>query len=210
MVLPNLTSWLVWGGYILFLFGGVAFVWLIAALLGLGTVQDVVMGAGIPLALGAAGYTAFLFGQAEGRDFWQSRLLLPHLIAQSVVAGAAALMLVGVSAGASDHELRVLAGILAGGVVAFGLILAVELGMPHSKNLQVSKTVGLLTRGPYRSMLIFAVIFIGIVVPLVFAVLTWRSIDVFASASFGAGAALAGLWTYETIWVSAGQDVPLS
>jgi Fe-S-cluster-containing dehydrogenase component/formate-dependent nitrite reductase membrane component NrfD len=210
MVLPNVTSWLVWGGYILFAFGGVAFVWLIASLLGLGTVQDVLMGVGIPLALGAAGYTAFLFGQAEGRDFWQSRLLLPHLISQAVVAGAAALMLVGVSAGASNHELRLLAGILAGGVVAFGLILAVELGMPHSKNLQVSKTVGLLTHGPYRSMLIFAVIGIGIVVPLALAALAWQSSYVFASASFGAGAALAGLWSYETIWVSAGQDVPLS
>ena len=32
------------------------------------------------LALGAAGYSAFLFAQAEGRDFWQSPLVLPHLL----------------------------------------------------------------------------------------------------------------------------------
>ena len=38
-----------------------------------------------------AGYTAFLFGQAEGRDFWQSPLLLPMLLVQAVIAGASAL-----------------------------------------------------------------------------------------------------------------------
>ena len=37
-----------------------------------------------------AGYTAFLFGQAEGRDFWQSPLLLPILLVQAVIAGASA------------------------------------------------------------------------------------------------------------------------
>jgi Fe-S-cluster-containing dehydrogenase component/formate-dependent nitrite reductase membrane component NrfD len=208
--LPNPTSWLVWGGYILLAFSGAIFIWLLAALLGLGTVQDVLMGVGIPLALAAAGYTAFLFAQAEGRDFWQSRLLLPHLIAQAVVAGAAALMLVGISAGATEHELRVLTGVLAGGLIAFAIILAVELGMPHSQNLHVSKTVGLLTRGPYRGMLLLAVIFVGIVVPLALGLLTWQSSYVIFPASFGAGAALAGLWAYELIWVSAGQDIPLS
>ena len=38
----------------------------------------------ILLALATAGYSAFLFGQAEGRDFWQSPLVLPHLIVAAV------------------------------------------------------------------------------------------------------------------------------
>jgi len=46
------------------------------------------------LALAAAGYSAYLFGQAEGRDFWQSPLLLPHLIVAAMLAGAASLVLV--------------------------------------------------------------------------------------------------------------------
>ncbi len=209
LALPNPTSWLVWGGYILLLFGGAAFVWLLVSLLGLHGVQDAMMGAGIPLALAAAGYTAFLFRQAEGRDFWQSRLLLPNLIVQSVVAGTAALMLVGVSAGASEHELRILTGILGGGVFAFGALLAIELGMPHH-NLHVSKTVNLLAHGPYRTMLLGAVVLVGIFVPIVFSVITFESSSVIFPAAFGAGAALAGLWSYETIWVSAGQDIPLS
>ena len=42
------------------------------------------------LAAAVAGYTAFLFGQCEGRDLWQTPLLLPILLAQAVVAGGAA------------------------------------------------------------------------------------------------------------------------
>ena len=38
-----------------------------------------------------AGYTAFLFGQAEGRDLWQSPLLFWHLLPQAVLVGAGAL-----------------------------------------------------------------------------------------------------------------------
>ena len=41
------------------------------------------------LSLAAAGYTAFLFRQAKGREFWDSPWLLPHLVIQSIVAGAA-------------------------------------------------------------------------------------------------------------------------
>ena len=48
-----------------------------------------------PLALGAAIYTAFLFAQAEGRDLWQSSLLPFHLMAQAFVAGAGALLPLG-------------------------------------------------------------------------------------------------------------------
>ena len=41
-------------------------------------------------AAAAAGYTAALFAQCEGRDLWQTPLLLPDLLAQAVIAGAAA------------------------------------------------------------------------------------------------------------------------
>ena len=49
------------------------------------------------LAAATAGYSAFLFGQAEGRDFWQSRLVLPHLVVSAFVAGCAALLLASIA-----------------------------------------------------------------------------------------------------------------
>lgn len=208
---PNPRSWLVWGGYILTVFGGVAFLWLVASLAGFGGLQRLLMALGIPLALAAAGYTAYLFGQAEGRDFWQSPLLLPQLIAQAVTAGAAALILVGTAAGAGDDELRWLAGVLGGGILALALLIGTELTIPHV-NAHVSRTVRLLTHGPYRWVLLLGVVLLGLVVPLALA-----AVAVFAysravaiPSAFAASAALAGLWFYESIWVSAGQDVPLS
>jgi hypothetical protein len=51
----------------------------------------VVTGLTLLLAAATAVYTAFLFGQAKGRDLWQSPLLAPHLVVQALVAGAALL-----------------------------------------------------------------------------------------------------------------------
>ena len=50
---------------------------------------------GAPFALGAAVYTAFLFGQAEGRDLWQSTLLPMHLLVQALMMGAASALVLG-------------------------------------------------------------------------------------------------------------------
>ena len=46
-------------------------------------------------AIASAGYSAFLFAQARGRDFWQSPLLFWHLLVKAVLAGAAVLILIG-------------------------------------------------------------------------------------------------------------------
>src|SRR5712692_742056 len=88
---PNPSSWLVWGGYILGLFGLIEAVWFAAALLGFFGVLRWLLIPAVLLGAASAGYSAFLFGQAEGRDFWQSQLMLPILLAQAVLAGAAAL-----------------------------------------------------------------------------------------------------------------------
>ena len=43
----------------------------------------------VALAVVAAVYTAFLFAQAKGRDFWQNPLLSVHLLAHALLAGSA-------------------------------------------------------------------------------------------------------------------------
>ncbi|HZB45467.1 MAG TPA: 4Fe-4S dicluster domain-containing protein, partial [Pyrinomonadaceae bacterium] len=47
---------------------------------------------GLPFAVLTAVYTAYLFAQAKARDLWQNPLLPPHLLAQALLLGAAALM----------------------------------------------------------------------------------------------------------------------
>ncbi|HEY8476505.1 MAG TPA: 4Fe-4S dicluster domain-containing protein, partial [Chloroflexota bacterium] len=116
LLTPNPRSWLVLGAYIITLFGGVAVLWLLTALAGLTGTLTVLAWLGLVLAVAAAGYSAFLFGQAEGRDFWQSPLLLWHLLAAAAAAGAAALLLSGVALGATLDTLRGLGLALAGGL----------------------------------------------------------------------------------------------
>ena len=84
------TSWLVKGADVLAGFAVCCTAWWIAGLAGAGGVLPVLLVPTVPLALGTAGYTAFLFAQCEGRDLWQGRMLLPVLLVQSVVAGAGA------------------------------------------------------------------------------------------------------------------------
>ncbi|MCA9300333.1 MAG: hypothetical protein KDA28_14780, partial [Phycisphaerales bacterium] len=43
------------------------------------------------LGVATACYTAFLFGQCEGRDLWQGKALLPHLFVQAAACGAVVL-----------------------------------------------------------------------------------------------------------------------
>ena len=47
----------------------------------------------VPFAIGAAGYTAALFAQCEGRDLWQGGMrLFLHLLVQAVFLGSATLL----------------------------------------------------------------------------------------------------------------------
>src|SRR3989440_294983 len=75
----NYRSSLVWGAWILIAYGGVAALWLASVLAGAGELVPFLALPALVLAGASAGYSAFLFGQAEGRGFWQSSLLLPHL-----------------------------------------------------------------------------------------------------------------------------------
>jgi len=95
----NRRSWLVWGTWILVAYGALGIAWLGAAHGGsVGTLRLLAIPT-LLFAAGATGYSAFLFGQAEGRDFWQSPLLLPQLLIAALAAGAAALLVVGLFTG---------------------------------------------------------------------------------------------------------------
>src|SRR5262249_57528771 len=111
------------------------------------------------LALATAGYSALLFGQAEGRDFWQSPLVLPHLIVAAVVAGSAALLVASIawpgtlplSDGAPHPAVRiddVLMPLLFLAILAHGTLLLCDVLSRHPVR-DASLAARLLTRGPY-------------------------------------------------------------
>jgi len=84
---PQWRSWLTRGSYIIAAYGALLGLQLLLRL----TDRPVPRGL-TPLtiffAAATALYTAFLFGQAKGRDLWQSPLLGPHLVVQALAAGS--------------------------------------------------------------------------------------------------------------------------
>jgi Fe-S-cluster-containing dehydrogenase component len=89
---PNTKSWLVKGAWILIAFSGTTTLSLLLRMIGADGAAETLRWVSLLLAPGVAGYTALLFAQCEGRDLWQSSLLLPHLLAQALMCGSAVLL----------------------------------------------------------------------------------------------------------------------
>jgi Fe-S-cluster-containing dehydrogenase component/formate-dependent nitrite reductase membrane component NrfD len=204
----NPRSWLVWGSWILMAYGALAALWLGAGVAGETGWLRALAPPAIVLALAAAGYSAFLFGQAEGRDFWQSPLHLPHLVAGAVVAGSAALVVVHVLTGhgtwgPEGSGVEGLRLVMAGGLVAHLAVLTLDLFGAHP-NLDARRAARLITHGPWQGRFWIGVVIAGIALPLALA---WIGPGF---AAIAAVLALAGLWIYEELWIRAGQSIPLS
>ena len=209
---PNFRSWLVLGAYILMGFGICTVLWL---LLGIADreASDGLMMLTVLFALAAAGYSAFLFAQAKGRDFWQSSLVLFHLLLQALIAGTATMVIVclvlnmawgvGMRYTANGY-LNSLLWLLP----AAGLMIFAELFLPHgTRHAQLAAHS--LTRGTFRARFWGLTVGCGLVLP--FLLILLLPDDPSGALGFVAALlALAGLWWWESLWVKAGQIVPLS
>ncbi|MBX3377111.1 MAG: polysulfide reductase NrfD [Phycisphaeraceae bacterium] len=191
---PNWNSWLVKGGIILTAFGISSAAIVALRLGGLDAAADAVRWLQAVLGLGAAGYTAFLFGQCEGRDLWQSPWLLPHLLVQAIFCGGAALALFSIA----PMRLAVLVAAATLGHIAISLVD--RFGHHATTNAkQAAAFLGTLRLGPFdpwKSGLLFGVL--GAVAGL------------FGLWPAAAAAILVGLYLYEWAYVRAGQLPPLS
>jgi len=208
---PNWRSWLVWGAWILMAFGAAGAAWLAAGATGRADLLHLALAPSVLLALATAGYSAFLFGQAEGRDFWQSPLVLPHLIIAAVVAGAATLSIAAAVSwrpNAESDPIATLWPLLFLSLVAHGFLVGLEVFNRHAVH-DVTLAARLIRRGPYRARFWGGVVLGGVVLPMALLIAGAAS-DSTALSTFAALLALAGLWLWEDLWVKAGQSVPLS
>jgi Fe-S-cluster-containing dehydrogenase component/formate-dependent nitrite reductase membrane component NrfD len=190
---PNWRSWLVKGGVILAAFGAAAAAALGLRMLGMDGAASGMRWVEAALGVAAAGYTAFLFGQCEGRDLWQSRWLLPSLLAQAVMCGG--IVLAPLSTTPERCGLTAAAGMLAFLVTA---LLERSSGHRTANARQAAAFLGTLRLGPVRAWAGgLAVVVAGLV-----------------AGHFVPAAAvmpvLAGLLAYEWSYVRAGQLPPLS
>lgn len=206
----NPTSWLVWGGYILGIFGLIEAAWFLAAILGAFSVIGWLLVPAAIFGIAAAGYTAFLFGQAEGRDFWQSPLLFPILIVQALLAGSAALGLLAWILGAFRALTALFAAVLLAALALHCILVLIEVFGAHS-NSHVATAAHYMRRGALRGLFWGLFFVIGSLLPLallIVALLLPGAQPILLGSA--AVLALIGLFAYEHCFVVAGQIVPLS
>jgi Fe-S-cluster-containing dehydrogenase component len=207
----NFSSWLVLGGYVLTLFTGGAILWILAAALDIGWAMTTLAWLAIPFSALMAGYTAFLFGQAEGRDLWQSPVLFWHLQAQAVMVGAGILAVAGLFLDLSDAAWTLVIASFVIATIAHLVILLIEYAGKHSSR-QAATAAHVITSGRYAKTF-----WLGSVVPTILAaavgVVAWlMGVDTTSMVLV----AIAGLvvqpalLAYESVFVRAGQDMPLS
>ncbi|MHB1554643.1 MAG: 4Fe-4S dicluster domain-containing protein [Acidimicrobiales bacterium] len=193
-VRPQWRSWLVRGGVIISAYGAALVAALGAGAAGSVGAQEVVAGFALPLAALAAGYTAYLFAQARGRDLWQSQLLAPHLLAQSLMVGAAALFIVGTSIGTTGVGL---ADLLAA-TAALHLFMVAGEAMPRHPTAHAHMAVTEMVHGRFAGFF-----WVGLVLSVVAVFSPWIG-------PVGAVAALLGIAGHKHAYVQAGQSVPLA
>ena len=202
---PQSKSWLARGAFILIAYSGLASIFLLGAILNYTALTTFLLWPTVLAGFLAAVYTAFLFGQCEGRDLWQTPLLPVHLIVQALMCGAAVLVLLPPSLGGTSEALAVARLALAASLAAHLLIIAAEFLMPHSTD-NSAYAARLITHGPFKLWFWAGSILFGGLLPLILLVLPVNFVADCAAAVLS----LLGLLAFEWCFVMAGQSVPNS
>ena len=202
----NTESWLVRGAWILGAFAALVGIWGLLDLIGSNSALPWLS---LPIAIlsaGVAGYTAFLFGQCEGRDLWQTPLLLPTLLAQAVVAGGSTYLLLDLFI--DVPELKALRITTLAALGALALLITTEVVSHGSRTVELATLE--MTKGAYARRFWLGGVVAGLIAPIVLISLALNGTAPQGLGAIASICALGGLFSYEDAFVRAGQSVPLS
>jgi formate-dependent nitrite reductase membrane component NrfD len=197
------------GAFILIAYSGLCGVFWLAAVLAFSVVTSILLWPTVLVGFCAAAYTAFLFGQCEGRDLWQTPLLPAHLIVQALLCGSAVLALLPDAIGGSAQVLSFAIPTL---VISLGLHLLMLLGevaMPHTTD-NARYGARLMTHGPFARAFWGGAVGVGGVIPILLLLVGSFGASSRIAAGLASVLALAGLLIFEWCFVMAGQSVPNS
>ncbi|MEP7148635.1 MAG: NrfD/PsrC family molybdoenzyme membrane anchor subunit [Acidobacteriota bacterium] len=201
---PQWRSWLTRGAYIITVYGGLLTAWIAASYFGFTMALKFIEPLAIVFALLSAVYTAFLFAQARGRDFWQSPMLGLHMIIHSIMAGLAVFLLGTLWLSVSVDFMMALTLATFATLVVHLITLAIEMTTTHSTE-DAHKVVKMIVSGQFSRAFWLGMVSVGNVVPI-FLLLSG---SIFALSLAGI-LILMGLYIGERIWVKAPQLIPLS
>jgi Fe-S-cluster-containing dehydrogenase component/formate-dependent nitrite reductase membrane component NrfD len=210
---PQWKSWVARGAYIMVAFTVIAGLWWLlegAAYLGwlpfelIASIRPIAAWITFPFALGVVIYTAFLLGQAEGRDMWQSNLLPFQLFAQSMMVASGIFLIVNLFVSFPADLHRLLVGLFPASI-AINLLLTLA-GKFNSFASEVAM-LGYreMTHGRFRNHYWWGGITLGHLIPLML---------IFAFSAFtlpvAVVCAVVGSFFYEYAFVMAPQHIPNS
>lgn len=203
---PHWKSWLVKGGYAITLYGAlltsILFLQYFNILKSLNIIYIITGMVAVIVAI----YTAFLFAQAKGRDFWQSPTLAFHMLIHSIMAGIAVYFFMSLGTITDDQWFQYLrkAGIIA--IILNVFTMMIELGITHPTN-DAKTVVQMITQGRYKTHFWVATILIGNIIPLcLLCFVGWNS----TIGSIAGVLMLIGIYFNNHIWVEAPQRIALS
>ena len=203
---PQSKSWLARGAFILIAYSALCGVFWLAAVAGLPAITSLLLWPTLLVGFAAASYTAFLFGQCEGRDLWQTPLLPVHLIVQTLLCGSATLALLPDRIRGSDSVRSVTVPALIITLALHMLMMLGEIAMPHTTD-NSRYAARLITHGPFANAFWTGAVALGALLPLILLLVAPHSAIITGLAS---ALALAGLLIFEWCFVMAGQSVPNS
>ena len=214
LIRPQWKSWVARGAFILVGFTALAGLWWLIEGTGyLGWLADDVVSnirpfaawITLPLALFSVIYSAFLLGQAEGRDMWQTPLLPFQLLSQSFMVASGVFLTLGLFVHFSNELFNFLAvTFIASLVINLIITLVGKFAMPFASEVAMLASREM-SHGRYRNHFWWGGVALGHIVPLALF---------FAASTVAMPVAvlsvIVGLFLYEYAFVMAPQHIPNS
>ncbi|HIF15149.1 MAG TPA: 4Fe-4S ferredoxin, partial [Bacteroidetes bacterium] len=202
---PHWKSWLVKGGYSITFFG------LFLSISGALTYMDIGLKLLLPIicitalfALVTAIYTAFLFGQAKGRDLWQSPVLLWHMLIHSIMAGAAVFSLLSFFMEFPEGFNAYVIIVLTGSILINLFLMFIEFKLLKHKP-DSNKALNMIAAGRYKKTFWMGILLIGNIIPLLL-ILSGLSLAISTAGLM----VIIGVYLTNHIWVESPQRIPLT
>jgi formate-dependent nitrite reductase membrane component NrfD len=183
--------------------GGFTTFWLIGLYFQLEVLSQVFLWLTSITALVVAVYTAFLFAQAKGRDFWQSPVLVLHMLIHSFMAGSAYFAIIFALIKPSEGFQNFNFTLLMISVIVNLILIAVELSITHPTQ-DAKRVVSMIVSGRYKKLFWIGSIVTGNILPL-FVLTFFPGLAILASILI-----LTGIFLTEKIWVEAPQRISLT
>lgn len=201
---PQWNSWLVKGGYTITVFGLLVTLWGGMTFFEIQIGETVLLWITAFFAILLAIYTAFLFAQAKGRDFWQSPTLPLHMLVHSVMAGTAIFVIASLIFG-NESWMGIFKNTMIVALIVNLFTLITELTITHPTTA-AKTTVKMITGGRYKNLFWIGTVLVGNILPFILLIFFPGEIPTTVVAIL----VLVGIYFTEKIWVEAPQRIPLA